>query len=338
MKRLSNNIIMLIKQKLSIGRSSRQISEEVGISKTSVLRVRNGAGLENGAQKGGRPRKLTARDRRQLVRNVTSGRKDSASGIASQFFEESGIVISSDTVRRALRDEGMTAVVKKKKPLLLKKHRIARMEFARKYEHWLIADWERVLFSDETKINRFGSDGNRWVWIKNSTQITDRDVQGTVKFGGGSIMIWGCMMACGVGHACRIDGRMDSELYVKILAGEMLQSLDFHDKSKAEIVFMQDNDPKHKSRLAMEWLQSQGIELLDWPPQSPDLNPIEHLWSFLKRRLGSHDGHPSSMHELWVRIEREWECIAPIFCANLINSMPRRIAAIIKARGGYTDY
>jgi hypothetical protein len=99
MKKLSNDVIMLIKQKLSIGRSSRQISKDVGISKTSVLQMRKGAGLENVLHKGGRSRKLTARDKRQLVRNVTSGKRDSASGLVSQFFEDNGMLISSDTVR-----------------------------------------------------------------------------------------------------------------------------------------------------------------------------------------------------------------------------------------------
>jgi hypothetical protein len=75
-----------------------------------------------------------------------------------------------------------------------------------------------------------------------------------------------------------------------------------------------------------------------WPAQSPDLNPIEHLWGYLKRRLAKHE-HPSNgIYKLWERIQVEWEEIAVEECQKLIESMPRRVQAVIKAKGGYTKY
>jgi len=79
----------------------------------------------------------------------------------------------------------MVAQVKVKKPFLSAKHRKARLEFAQKYEHWTEKDWERVMFTDETKVNRIGSDGRQWVWKKSGSPLTSQHVQGTVKFGGG---------------------------------------------------------------------------------------------------------------------------------------------------------
>jgi hypothetical protein len=195
-----------------------------------------------------------------------------------------------------------------------------------------------VIFSDETKINRLGSDGRKWVWKEPNRKITAQHVQGTVKFGGGSLMIWGCMTAKGVGFACRIDGRMDAELYTHILSEEFLDTVEHYGLETNDIIFQQDNDPKHTSRLATQWFLNNEIEVLDWPAQSPDLNPIEHLWWYLKEKLAKYENEPTSMHELWVRVEAEWEDIPEQVCLDLIESMPRRVAAVLEVKGGYTKY
>ena len=76
-----------------------------------------------------------------------------------------------------------------------------------------------------------------------------------------------------------------------------------------------------------------------WPAQSPDLNPIEHLWGCLKkRRLAEHENSPNGIHELCERVQVEWERIPVEECQKLIESMPRRVQAVLKAKGGYTGY
>ena len=78
---------------------------------------------------------------------------------------------------------------------------------------------------------------------------------------------------------------------------------------------------------------------MEWPAQSPDLNPIEHLWFHLKKQLSDHKTPSSEILELWERVEKEWEEIKPEVCENfLIESMPRRDQAVIRAKGGYTKY
>ena len=77
------------------------------------------------------------------------------------------------------------------------------------------------------------------------------------------------------------------------------------------------------------------FKLLHWPAQSPDLNPIEHLWEHLKRRLGEYEHPPKGVLELWEHVEKEWKGIGASVCQNLIESMPRRVNAVIKAKGGY---
>ena len=87
----------------------------------------------------------------------------------------------------------MKAVVKRKPPLLSAKHRKACLNYAHAHKDWTVKDWKRVVWSDETKINCLGSDGCKWVWKRPGEALSDRLIEGTVKFGGGSVMIWGCI-------------------------------------------------------------------------------------------------------------------------------------------------
>ena len=82
-------------------------------------------------------------------------------------------------------------------------------------------DWKKVVWSDETTINRLRSDGKKWAWKKAGEGLSDRLVEETVKFGGGSLMMWGCMLWEGVGYGCKIDGRMDAELYPQMSSGKV---------------------------------------------------------------------------------------------------------------------
>ena len=75
-----------------------------------------------------------------------------------------------------------------------------------------------------------------------------------------------------------------------------------------------------------------------WQAQSPDLKLIEHLWQHLKRRLEGHPTSPGGIPELWERVGKEWEAIPQSVCRDLVESMPRRVAAVIRAKGGYTEY
>jgi hypothetical protein len=90
-------------------------------------------------------------------------------------------------------------------------------------------------------------------------------------------MIWGCMMAQRPGFMCRLTGTIDQYVYKSILEDELARTIEWYNLDPSQVIFQQDNDPKHRARSVQEWLETQEFQVLDWPAQSPDLNPIEHI-------------------------------------------------------------
>ena len=334
MKKHSADTRLSVISLLQDGHSCRTIASKLHIGHSTVSEIHSQLTGSLPTPSRGHPTKLSPRDHHHLVHSITSGQVDNASQVKSHL----SLNVCTQTIHNALQKENLKAVVKAKKPLLSSHHIKAQYEFAIKYQHWTEEDWFRVIFSDETKINHLGSDGRLWVWKRPGSALTQQHVNGTVKFGGGSLMIWGCMTAHGVGYMCKVDGRMDGEMYRNILEDYIFKTVEYYDMDRARFVFQQDNDPKHTCKLAKDWIKDNQVEVLDWPAQSPDLNPIEHLWWELKRRLGKYPEAPKSILELWERVEVEWEAIPREKCLELIKSMPRRVAEVLKAKGGYTKY
>ena len=105
-----------------------------------------------------------------------------------------------------------------------------------------------------------------------------------------------------------------------------------------DIIFQHDNDTKLRAKSTMKWLEDHGFEVLDWPSQSPDLNPIEHIWWIVKNKLKDYPTIPKNNDELWKRVEDVWNNIGSDICLNIVRSMARRVAAVISAKGGHTKY
>ena len=144
-------------------------------------------------------------------------------------------------------------MAKQRKPLLVARHRKARLELAERHLEWTVKDWKKVLWSHETKINRFGSDGRDQVWIDKENRKDPRRIKQTVKFEGGNLMMWGCMGWEGVGYATRFEGKMDAVLYTT----KLLNTLEWLDLDVEDVYFQQDNDPKHTSKMAKKWFELQ---------------------------------------------------------------------------------
>uniref|UniRef100_A0AAY5JVT3 Tc1-like transposase DDE domain-containing protein n=1 Tax=Esox lucius TaxID=8010 RepID=A0AAY5JVT3_ESOLU len=183
----------------------------------------------------------------------------------------------------------------------------------------------------QTKVELFGHNSKRYVWRKNNTAHHPKNTIPTVNHGGGSIMLWGCFPSAGTGALVRVEGIMNSSKYQAILIQYLQVSIR---KLKMKFTFQHDNDPKHTSKSTKAWLHQ--ISVLEWPSQSPDLNPIEHLWGDLKRAL--HRRCPRNLTDLEHFCKEEWENIAMPRYAMLIDSYPKRLSAVIKSKGASTKY
>jgi len=327
--------------RLTNGEPTRKIAdlEQVSQSGVAKIKMKLASTLDlKDLPRSGRPRILTERDERKIVREIVSNSAQTAVDVQKNLKHNDLLEISTQTVRRALRRNGLRARIKRKKPLLSKNHRKQRLEFAKKHKDWKEEDWARVVWSDESKFQLFGSDGKQYCWVKPSDQIDPRSVQPTVKHGGGNIMVWGCITWSGIGFMCRIENIMDAAQYRTILDTCLMPSMDWYKMKKEEVVFQHDNDPKHTSKLVQKWLSENEINVMKWPAQSPDLNPIEHIWNEVDRRLRKLPGKISSKEDLWDKLQDAWNDLKEDDCRKLIKTMPERVRDIIKAKGGYTRW
>ena len=155
----------------------------------------------------------------------------------------------------------------------------------------------------------------------------------TVKHGGGNVMVWDCMSAAGVGELHFIEGNMNSNMYSEILQQSMIPSLQ---KLGRRAVFQHNNDPKHTFKMITALLKSLRVKVMDWPSMSPDLNPVEHLWGILKRKVEVRK--VSNIRQICDVVMEEWKSIPVATCEALVNSMPRRIKSVLDNDGGHTKY
>ena len=334
MKKLSQTIVSRVVFLLKSGESSREISKLLNISQKSVINIKKYKNVEVPPPKLGRPRLLTNADARRMERKLRS----CASKTPKQVARDIEIPVSEWTARRALRRIGLVAKEKPKKPALSKKNIKARLLFAKKHKNWSVDEWKKVMFSDEMKVNRIGTDGRSFYWSKEGEQLQLHPVRQTMKHGGGSIMAWGCFSWNAIGPLVRIQGIMTKEKYLDIIQSNIPSYIEEVGLDGPETTFQQDGDPKHTAKIVKEWPGNQQFSTMQWPAQSPDLNPIENLWSIVKRQLGQYDHPPSNIDVLWDRIEHEWGQISIEVLHNLVESMPRRCAEVIKKKRLWTKY
>ena len=187
-----------------------------------------------------------------------------------------GTTVTKRTFSNTLHCEGLKSCCAHKVPLLKKAHVQACLKFAKEHLDDLGEAWEMVMWSDETKIELFGINSTCHVWRKRNAEYNPKNTIPTVKHGGGNLMLWGCLSTKETGRLHRIEEMMNWAMYREILGDKLLPSVRAL-KMGHGWVFQHDNDPKRTAKATKEWLKKKHIKVLEWPSQSPDLNPIKNL-------------------------------------------------------------
>lgn len=321
-----------------MGLSYRDIHDIVKINFSTVryiIKKYEETGNTDNKRRSGRPSKLTSRARRSIVRNALNNPLSSAKKIAIDIASETRITVTPQTIRNVLHDVGLKGRRPRKKPFISEVNRKKRLDFALKYRHKPLEFWKSVIFSDESKFEVFRPKNVLKVWRKSKTAYDVKNILPTIKHGGGNVIVWGCMASNGVGNLAFIDNRMTARMYIDVLRSNLLTSARKLGLENS-FYFQHDNDPKHTAMITKEWLLYNARRRLLTPPQSPDLNPIEHLWYLLEQEVRKFN--ITSKNHLKNVLQEAWDKIGTDITTKLIESMPRRLEAVIQAKGLHTKY
>ncbi len=276
----------------------------------------------------GRPEKLTEKTKKKLVRDVLKDPKTTLERIRviyNSFATEDSI--SRATIRRVLKKYGIYSRVCAKKLAIKKPAKKNRLRWCRKMLREPSYYWQKVVFTDETRM-KLTSDGIVRVFRRNGTRFGEKNTR-FVTTNRKSLMFWGAIRYDGVKCLVLCPDRMNSRDYLKILE-------DYDEKMHySGCVFQQDNAPIHKAAIIKEFFAARQWDVLEWPPYSPDLNPIENMWAIIKKRLQKQVVTWENLVEKVIQI---WEEIDAETVKHLYNSFQGRLKKVKSNKGAIIGY
>lgn len=328
---IRHRIIQLRQKKMAIV----AISERLLISKSavgSILKQYNVSKTLSTNYKGkcGRKPKLSAIDRRAMYRATVRNPNATAREI-QQTVGGRLLTLSIRSVQRNLNKIGRLAYRPKKSPIWSRRQRAIRYQWCLCQLHSDAKNLQRTIYSDETYVDLNSGPKTQYVRRGKLEKIRLQHCISHRSFVR-RILLWGCISIDGVGPLVVLRGTMTASKYSKILQDHIIPF--------KEMIFslQHDNAPSHKAAEVQKLLKNNDITTMDWPPYSPDLNPIENVWSVLKRKLNAHvfmtlDELETRAIDIWYHDEEIRQT-----CVSAIQSMPERLQSCAKSRGGYVKY
>ena len=311
---------------IALGKNSRTIDR-------FVIRYVDTGSIER-ATGSGRKRKTSEREDRMLLK--ASKKRRTAS--AAELGAEVGVDVSDKTIIRHLGEQGVYSRIAAKKTLISPINQQKRITWCKKYRSLTSDDWEklRVLFTDEAPYT-FHCQSSRRVWRTKAERYSPAAMQATVKKHQ-KIMVSGSFSHNGVGDLHRVNGIVDQQQYRQIAIHHLVPSgVRLHGRG---FTFQQDIDPKHTAGTVKKYFDQKvedgTLKLLNSPPQSPDLNPIENLWHMLN--LKTKERRCNTKEELFDVLQVAWQQLPTSLLLKLVRSMPSRIEQVLKNDGFPTKY
>ena len=278
-------------------------------------------------------------DDRFLTNLSLRNRFHSARHLNNDFAAATGVIVSTQTIGNRLHRGNMHARRPAQCVPLTPAHRRIRLNWAWEHVRWTQQQWRRVLSTDESRFSLDQNDGLLRVWRRAGERFADPCIAEHDRYGGGSIMVWGGIT---YGNRTRLyvvpGGAMTGVRY----RDEVLEPIvvPFAENLWENFIFMDDNAPPHRARVVTEFPKDHGIEQMEWPAKSPDLNPIEHVWDMMGRSIEQLETHPHGLQQQGVALEATWDALAVRDINRLItcSSMRQCCEAVIAAGGGHTRY
>lgn len=330
-----DNIVRVIELH-KVGKNNREITNQTGVTESTVSRLLKKWRAEGGGDKvpvhkhaGGKALKISPKALKLLKREL-----DITPSITAKELKNKNPKLLGDVSVRTIQENiqkrlNYSKVKARVKPLVTAKQRRRRVQFAKGHKDWDLVQWHKVLWTDEATFCISESKGTK-VWKSPTASACDPRLTVTSVKHPPYLMVWGAFGYGGLGNLVILPKgqTVNSQRYIKLLQENLGECFA---KTGCEIL-QQDGAPCHTSKAVKQWLKKGKVEFIeDWPGQSPDISPIENLWGIMKARLRQED--TSTIPKLNVAIRKVWEEIPDSHYQNLVDSVPKRLQQVIKAKG-----